>query len=176
AAGCGRAAGSTSGLPLAPATTSASSRSKATGGRGAPGPPSLPSGPDVLLLCLDTATPQVSVAIGDEGAVRGEIRLGRGRRHAEQLAPAIAYLCHELDVELARLAGIAVGLGPGLFTRLRVGVTAASAMAQALGEPRPRRLPPAAHDPARRRGARRPPGRGLSRPLSARARRRAAGG
>ena len=105
------------------------------GGRGVPGPPSLPSGPDVLLLCLDTATPQVSVAIGDEGAVRGEIRLGRGRRHAEQLAPAIAYLCHELDVELARLAGIAVGLGPGLFTGLRVGVTTARTMAQALRVP-----------------------------------------
>jgi tRNA threonylcarbamoyladenosine biosynthesis protein TsaB len=89
----------------------------------------------VLLLCLDTATPQVSVAIGEEGAVLGEIRLGRGRRHAEQLAPAIEYLCRELDVELGRLSGIAVGLGPGLFTGLRVGVTTAKTMAQALRVP-----------------------------------------
>jgi tRNA threonylcarbamoyladenosine biosynthesis protein TsaB len=89
----------------------------------------------VLLLGLDTATPQVSVTIGDEGAVLGEIRLGRDRRHAEQLAPAIQYLCGELDVELARLSGIAVGLGPGLFTGLRVGVTTAKTMAQALRVP-----------------------------------------
>jgi tRNA threonylcarbamoyladenosine biosynthesis protein TsaB len=105
------------------------------GARGAPGPPNWPSGPDVLLVCIDTATPEVSVAIGDDGAVRGEVRLGRGRRHAEQLAPAIEYLCRELDVELARLAGIAVGLGPGLFTGLRVGVTTAKTMAQALRVP-----------------------------------------
>ena len=89
----------------------------------------------MLLLGIDTATPQVSVAIGDDGAVRGEIRLGRGRRHAEQLAPAIEYLCRELDVELDRLSGIAVGLGPGLFTGLRVGITTAKTMAQALRVP-----------------------------------------
>ena len=89
----------------------------------------------MLLLGIDTATPQVSVAIGDDGAVRGGIRLGRGRRHAEQLAPAIEYLCHELDVELDRLSGIAVGLGPGLFTGLRVGITTAKTMAQALRVP-----------------------------------------
>ena len=89
----------------------------------------------MLLLCLDTATPQVTVAIGAEGAVLGAVRLGRDRRHAEHLAPAIEYLCRELDVELPRLAGIAVGLGPGLFTGLRVGVTTAKTMAQALRIP-----------------------------------------
>jgi tRNA threonylcarbamoyladenosine biosynthesis protein TsaB len=89
----------------------------------------------VLLLCIDTATPQVSVAIGADGAVLAEVRLGRGRRHAEHLAPAIQYLCRELDVDLARLAGIGVGLGPGLFTGLRVGVTTARTMAQALRVP-----------------------------------------
>jgi tRNA threonylcarbamoyladenosine biosynthesis protein TsaB len=89
----------------------------------------------VLLLCLDTATPQVSVAIGSDGAVLGEIRLGRDRRHAEHLAPAIEYLCRTLEVELTQLSGIAVGLGPGLFTGLRVGVTTAKTMAQALRLP-----------------------------------------
>ena len=89
----------------------------------------------MLLLCLDTATPQVSAAIGADGAVLGEVRLGRGRRHAEHLAPAIEYLCRELDVELARLSAIAVGLGPGLFTGLRVGVTTAKTMAQVLRVP-----------------------------------------
>ena len=89
----------------------------------------------MLLLCLDTATPQVSVAIGADGSVLGEVRLGRDRRHAEHLAPAIEYLCRELDVQLPQLSGIAVGLGPGLFTGLRVGVTTAKTMAQALRLP-----------------------------------------
>src|SRR3984893_19300360 len=86
----------------------------------------------MLLLCLDTGTPEVSAAIGADGTVLGEVRLGRGRRHAEHLAPAIEYLCRELDVELARLSAIVVGLGPGLFTGLRVGVTTAKTMAQVL--------------------------------------------
>jgi tRNA threonylcarbamoyladenosine biosynthesis protein TsaB len=89
----------------------------------------------VLVLAIDTATAQVSVAFGDQGAVLGEVRLAGGRRHAEQLAPAIDYLRRELGVELGHLAAIAVGTGPGLFTGLRVGVTTAKVMAQALRIP-----------------------------------------
>jgi tRNA threonylcarbamoyladenosine biosynthesis protein TsaB len=88
-----------------------------------------------LLLGFDTATPQVSVAMGVDGAVLGEVRLGHGRRHAEHLAPGIQYLCRTLDLELSQVSGIAVGLGPGLFTGLRVGVTTAKVMAQALRVP-----------------------------------------
>jgi len=89
----------------------------------------------VLLLALDTSTAQVSVAIGDGGAVLGSVQLAGGRRHAEQLAPAIDYLRRECGVELGHLAAIAVGTGPGLFTGLRVGVTTAKVMAQALRIP-----------------------------------------
>jgi tRNA threonylcarbamoyladenosine biosynthesis protein TsaB len=89
----------------------------------------------VLLLALDTSTTQVSVAIGDGGAVLGSVQLAGGRRHAEQLAPAIEYVRAECGVELTDLAAIAVGTGPGLFTGLRVGVTTAKVMAQALRLP-----------------------------------------
>jgi tRNA threonylcarbamoyladenosine biosynthesis protein TsaB len=89
----------------------------------------------VLVLAIDTATTRVSAAIGDGGAVIGEVSLAGGRRHAEQLAPAIQYLCRELDVSLGQLAVIAVDIGPGLFTGLRVGVTTAKVMAQALRIP-----------------------------------------
>jgi len=84
---------------------------------------------------MDSATPRVSVAIGRDGAVVGEVELVGVRRHAEQVAPAIRYLCDELDVDLGDLTAIAVGLGPGLFTGLRVGVTTAKVMAQALRVP-----------------------------------------
>jgi tRNA threonylcarbamoyladenosine biosynthesis protein TsaB len=89
----------------------------------------------VLVLAIDTATARVSAALGDDGAVIGEVSLAGGRRHAEQLAPAIQYLCRELDVSLAHLAAIAVDIGPGLFTGLRVGVTTAKVMAHALRIP-----------------------------------------
>jgi len=89
----------------------------------------------MLVLAIDTATAQVSVAVGNAGEVMGSVQLVGGRRHAEQLAPAIDYLCRELDVDLGHLAAIAVGLGPGLFTGLRVGITTAKVMAQALRIP-----------------------------------------
>ncbi len=89
----------------------------------------------MLVLAFDTATAVVSVAVGDDGAVLGEIRLSAGRRHAETLVPAISYLCDGVGVDLAHVAAIAVGLGPGLFTGLRVGVTTAKMMAQALRVP-----------------------------------------
>jgi tRNA threonylcarbamoyladenosine biosynthesis protein TsaB len=89
----------------------------------------------VLLLALDTSTAQVSVALAEGAAVLGAVELSGGRRHAEQLAPAIAYLRRECGVDLADLTAVAVGTGPGLFTGLRVGVTTAKVMAQALRIP-----------------------------------------
>jgi tRNA threonylcarbamoyladenosine biosynthesis protein TsaB len=89
----------------------------------------------VLLLAIDTATPRVSIAVARGGEVLGDISLVGGRRHAEQVAPAIRYLCGEVGVDLRSLAAIAVGLGPGLFTGLRVGVTTARVMAQSLRIP-----------------------------------------
>ena len=89
----------------------------------------------MTLLAIDTATSQVSVAFGHDGRVLGEVRIDGGRRHAEQLAPAIAYLATELGIDLGTLAAVAVGTGPGLYTGLRVGVTSARTMAQALGIP-----------------------------------------
>jgi len=88
-----------------------------------------------LLLAIDTATPQVAVAVGDDGRVLGSVHLSARRRHAEALAPAVAYLCTQTGVELRQLGGVAVGVGPGLFTGLRVGVTTAKVMGQALDVP-----------------------------------------
>jgi len=92
-------------------------------------------GDAAVILALDTATAQVGVAIGDGGEMRGEVRVTGGRRHAERLAPAIQALCAWTGVRLDQLAAVAVGIGPGLFTGLRVGVTTAKVMAQALRIP-----------------------------------------
>ena len=87
------------------------------------------------VLAIDTSTAQVAVAIGDGEDVVGEVRLVGGRRHAEQLAPAIASLLEWTGVALDGLTAIAIGIGPGMFTGLRVGVTTAKVMAQALRIP-----------------------------------------
>ena len=84
-----------------------------------------------MLVAIDTATPTVSVAIGDGGVTLGRVELTGGRRHAEQLVPAIQYLCAETATSIERLSAVAVGLGPGLFTGLRVGVATARMMASA---------------------------------------------
>jgi tRNA threonylcarbamoyladenosine biosynthesis protein TsaB len=87
------------------------------------------------VLGFDTATPNVTVALGSGGEVLGGVRLAGRRRHAEQLSPAIRYLSDQTGIELTRLTAIAVGIGPGLFTGLRVGVTTARTLGQALRLP-----------------------------------------
>jgi tRNA threonylcarbamoyladenosine biosynthesis protein TsaB len=87
------------------------------------------------ILCIETATPLVGVAVAVDGRVLGEVRLAKGRRHVEQLAPAVQYLLGELCLAPSALSAVAVGNGPGLFTGLRVGVTTAKLMAQALRIP-----------------------------------------
>ena len=87
------------------------------------------------VLAFDTATDVVSVALGRNGEPLGMVQLAARREHAERLVPAIAEVVDGAGVGLDRLAAIAVGIGPGRFTGLRVGVTTAKVMAQALGIP-----------------------------------------
>jgi len=89
----------------------------------------------VLILGIDTATPQVGCAIGGHEGVIASFSVAKGKRHAETLVPAIDFLCRQAHVELDEIGAIAVDIGPGLFTGLRVGVATAKAMASALRVP-----------------------------------------
>jgi tRNA threonylcarbamoyladenosine biosynthesis protein TsaB len=94
----------------------------------------------MLLLGLDTSTRRVGVVLADERGMLGRVELGgmggnAAPRHAETLAPAIAWACEQCDVRLAQLSAVAVGIGPGMFTGLRVGVTTAKMLAQSLRIP-----------------------------------------
>jgi tRNA threonylcarbamoyladenosine biosynthesis protein TsaB len=71
---------------------------------------------------------------GHEG-VLASAHSSRGQRHAESLAPMIKFVCAQADIELSDLGAIAVDVGPGLFTGLRVGISTAKAMAYALQIP-----------------------------------------
>jgi tRNA threonylcarbamoyladenosine biosynthesis protein TsaB len=89
----------------------------------------------VLILGIDTATPQVSVAVGGHEGVLASTQSSRGKQHAEMLTPAIEFTCRQARIELSEISVVAADLGPGLFTGLRVGVAAAKAMAHALRVP-----------------------------------------
>ncbi len=89
----------------------------------------------MLILGIETATAQVSVAIGGHEGVIALFEVARGRRHAEILAPAVEFVCRQADIELDELGVIAVDTGPGLFTGMRVGLASAKALAQALRIP-----------------------------------------
>lgn len=87
------------------------------------------------ILAIATATPQVSVAVSGADGVSGHVTVRVGRRHGETLAPAIRSLTSLAGVALDTLDRIALDVGPGLFTGLRVGVATAKALAAALDLP-----------------------------------------
>ena len=88
-----------------------------------------------VLLAFDTATSVVSVAVAAAGGAAATASIGSDRRHAEVLVPTIRELMRIADVAPRDLEAIAVGIGPGLFTGLRVGVVTAKSMAHALDVP-----------------------------------------
>lgn len=89
----------------------------------------------MLILGIETATAQVGVAVGGFEGVLASAHSARDRRHAESLTPQIKFVCEQARVELAEISVVAVDIGPGLFTGLRVGIASAKAIAHALSVP-----------------------------------------
>jgi tRNA threonylcarbamoyl adenosine modification protein YeaZ len=90
----------------------------------------------VLVLAFDTSTPAVTVAVvAADREVRSQRSVVEANRHGELLAPLIRAALDEAGVTPDELSALGVGLGPGPFTGLRVGVVTAKAMSDALGIP-----------------------------------------
>jgi tRNA threonylcarbamoyladenosine biosynthesis protein TsaB len=88
-----------------------------------------------VLLAFDTATPAVTVALHDGERVVASCTKVDARRHGELLAPGITALLDEAWVPRQDVTAVAVGVGPGPFTGLRVGVVTARSLALALDIP-----------------------------------------
>lgn len=90
---------------------------------------------------MDTSTPQVTVALAEllpsdeEPRVLAERAVIAANRHGELLAPLVEEVLRASGARRTDLAAVAVGLGPGPFTGLRVGIVTAAALADALGIP-----------------------------------------
>ena len=89
----------------------------------------------MLLLALDTATPAVTVALHDGTDVVAASSQVDARRHGELLLPAVDRVLAEAGTRLDAVTGIVVGIGPGPYTGLRVGLMTADTFGLALGVP-----------------------------------------
>jgi len=89
----------------------------------------------VLVVGFDTATPAVSVALHDGERVVSEAFAVDSRRHGELLTPMIATVMADAGASRADLTAVAVGVGPGPYTGLRVGVVTARVLGAVLGIP-----------------------------------------
>jgi tRNA threonylcarbamoyladenosine biosynthesis protein TsaB len=88
-----------------------------------------------VLLAFDTATPFVSVAVHDGEDVVVELRSDRSMKHGEQLAPLIEQALARAGIGRQDLTAVAVGVGPGPFTGLRVGLVTARTLGYVLDVP-----------------------------------------
>jgi tRNA threonylcarbamoyl adenosine modification protein YeaZ len=87
----------------------------------------------VLTLAFDTATPATTVALVRGSKILAERSHIDPRRHAELLIPTINAVLAEASLTLRDVSDVVVGVGPGAFTGLRVGLVTARSLGDALG-------------------------------------------
>ncbi len=88
-----------------------------------------------MLLAIDTSTQLLSIALHDGEVLLAEYTLTAGRQHSALLAPLIKQALAQTAVCAADLRALAVSVGPGSYTGLRIGVALAKGMAAVEGLP-----------------------------------------
>jgi tRNA threonylcarbamoyladenosine biosynthesis protein TsaB len=94
----------------------------------------------VTLLGIDTSTSASAACVLHADGASFEVepspeRLAAGPAHARELMPAVAEVMERAALDFGDLDAIAVGVGPGTFTGLRIGIATARALASASGLP-----------------------------------------
>lgn len=88
-----------------------------------------------MLLAIDTATRTISLALHDGQRVLAENSWHTANHHTIELTPGVTQMLARLELSVQDLQGVAVALGPGSFTGLRIGLGVAKGMALAVGLP-----------------------------------------
>jgi tRNA threonylcarbamoyladenosine biosynthesis protein TsaB len=89
----------------------------------------------MTVLGIETATVTCSAAVVVDGRIVAEVTMHRPRAHAEMLLSQIDEVLVSSGVKQDRIEGIAVSIGPGSFTGLRIGLSVAKGLAWATGKP-----------------------------------------
>ena len=88
-----------------------------------------------MLLAIDTATRVISLALHDGERIVAEASWETANHHTVELAPAVQGMLIRAGLESRQLKAVAVALGPGSFTGLRIGLGFAKGLATSLGLP-----------------------------------------
>ena len=88
-----------------------------------------------MILAIDTSTARLGIAVFNGTEVLAENCWTSPNRHTVSLAPAVDEMLTNLEIEKKKLKAIAVALGPGSFTSLRVGLSFAKGISLGLGIP-----------------------------------------
>ena len=89
-----------------------------------------------MLLAINTSTLQFSLALLEhDGSIVAEYYMSRGGGHFGGLMPALSFLLSNAKSEIYELDALSVAIGPGSFTGLRVGLSAAKGLSHALDIP-----------------------------------------
>ncbi|MBN2355030.1 tRNA (adenosine(37)-N6)-threonylcarbamoyltransferase complex dimerization subunit type 1 TsaB, partial [candidate division KSB1 bacterium] len=89
----------------------------------------------MIILGIETATQVCGVALARDGVLLCEYRSNMKNIHARVLTASIEKIWQDAQVEAGQLNGIAVSIGPGSFTGLRIGLSTAKGIAFAVGCP-----------------------------------------
>lgn len=89
----------------------------------------------MLILAIDSATPVAGVALLNENGLMREEFVNYKKTHSETLMPMIDEVLLKCDCQLADVSAIAVTVGPGSFTGLRIGLATVKGLSLASGKP-----------------------------------------
>lgn len=87
------------------------------------------------LLGIDTSGMVASVAVLEDDILIGEYTLNYKKTHSQTLMPMLDELCKALEMDLSTVDAIALAVGPGSFTGLRIGAAAVKGLSFAINKP-----------------------------------------
>ena len=87
------------------------------------------------ILALETSAKAVSAAVSENGRILASGYQDTGLTHSRTLMPIVEHILKNTDLKLSDMDAIAVAVGPGSFTGIRIGVSAAKGLAFSVDKP-----------------------------------------